>query len=77
MSRRSWLTLALGAWVAVASSACASLPPANSHPARNCITDFRQGVDYFPDKSTIVDATNFTLSYQVLTVKRDVRHPRP
>jgi len=48
-------------WVAIAPSACASHPPVN----------------YFPDTSTIVDATNFTLSYQVLTVKRDVRHARP
>jgi iron complex transport system substrate-binding protein len=65
MSRRSWVALTLSAWVAIAPSACASHPPVN----------------YFPDKSTIVDATNFTLSYhdsyQVLTVKRDVRHQRP
>jgi hypothetical protein len=81
MSRRCWVALILSAWVAVAPSACASHPPVNSQPDRNCITDFRQGVDYFPDKSTIVDATNFTLSYhdsyQVLTVKQPYPHGRP
>jgi iron complex transport system substrate-binding protein len=81
MSRRSWVALILSAWVAVAANACASHPPVNAHPGRNCITDFRQGVDYFPDKSTIVDATNFTLSYhdsyQVLSVKQPYPHGRP
>ncbi len=37
-----------------------------------CITDFDPSVDYFPDKSEIVDAENFSItyekSYQVLTV---------
>lgn len=81
MSRRSWVALILSAWVAVAANACASHPPVNAHPGRNCITDFRQGVDYFPDKSTLVDATNFTLShhdsYQVLSVKQPYPHGRP
>ena len=81
MSRRSWVPLILSAWVAVAASACASHPLLNTHPGRNCITDFRPGVDYFPDKSTIVDATNFTLSYhdsyQVLSVKQPYPHGRP
>jgi iron complex transport system substrate-binding protein len=77
MSRRCWVALTLSAWAAIALSACASHPPVNGHPGRTCNADFRPGVDYFPDTSTIVDATNFTLSYQVLTVKRDVRHQRP
>jgi iron complex transport system substrate-binding protein len=77
MSRRCWVALTLSAWVAVATSACASHPPVNSHRDRNCITDFRQGVDYFPDQSTIVDATNSTLSYQVLTDQPDARDARP
>ncbi|WP_197059795.1 ABC transporter substrate-binding protein [Prescottella defluvii] len=42
--------------------------------SRGCITDFDAGTDYFPDKSTLVDAKNFTIdyhdSYQVLTVKQ-------
>ncbi|MCK0090328.1 ABC transporter substrate-binding protein [Rhodococcus sp. F64268] len=37
-----------------------------------CITDFDPSVDYFPDKSEVVDAENFSItyenSYQVLTV---------
>jgi iron complex transport system substrate-binding protein len=49
--------------------------------AQDCITDFRAGTDYFPDKSTVLDATNFTLSYhdsyQVLTVKQPYPHGRP
>ncbi len=40
---------------------------------KGCITDYTDGVDYFPDKSQIEYATNFTIeyedSYQVLTVK--------
>ncbi|MGC5161245.1 ABC transporter substrate-binding protein [Rhodococcus sp. DT1] len=45
--------------------------------ARGCITDFDANTDYFPDKSTLSDAKNFTLeyhdSYQVLTVNQP--HP--
>jgi iron complex transport system substrate-binding protein len=81
MSRRSWVALTLSAWVALALSACASRPPVNTHSDPACIADFHQGVDYFPDKSTIVDATNFTLSYhdsyQILTVKQPYPHGRP
>jgi iron complex transport system substrate-binding protein len=46
---------------------------AASFDDKGCITDYTEGVDYFPDKSDIKYATNFTIeyedSYQVLTVK--------
>jgi iron complex transport system substrate-binding protein len=81
MSRRSWVAHTLSARVAFALSGCASHPPVSSQRGRNCVTDFRQGVDYFPGKSTIVDASNFTLSYhgsyQVLTVNQPYPQGRP
>jgi iron complex transport system substrate-binding protein len=78
MSRRSWVALLVSAWLPVA---CAAHPAVNALPNRHCITDFRPRTDYFPDKSTVLDATNFTLSYhdsyQVLTVKQPYPHGRP
>jgi len=47
----------------------------------DCITDFDADTDYFPNKSTVTDATNFTLryhkSYQVLTVKQPYPGGKP
>jgi len=78
MSRRFCAALILSAWLPVA---CAAHPPIGAHADRDCISDFRPGTDYFPDKSTVLDATNFTLtyhqSYQVLTVKQPYPHGRP
>jgi iron complex transport system substrate-binding protein len=78
MSRRCWVALLVSVWLPVA---CAAHPPVTGHPDRDCITDFHPGTDYFPDKSTVLDATNFTLSYhdsyQVLTVKQPYPHGRP
>jgi iron complex transport system substrate-binding protein len=78
MSRRFWVALIVGAWLL---AACAAQPPIVGRPDRDCITDFRPGTDYFPDKSAVLDATNFTLSYhnsyQVLTVKQPYPHGRP
>ena len=49
--------------------------------AKGCITDFTDGVDYYPDKSKITHATNFTIeyrnSYQVLTVKHPTQGGSP
>src|SRR5690606_26270346 len=46
-----------------------------------CITDFDPSVDYFPDKSEIVDAENFSItyekSYQVLTVNEPFTGAKP
>ncbi|WP_129977522.1 ABC transporter substrate-binding protein [Rhodococcus sp. Q1] len=46
-----------------------------------CITDFDPSVDYFPDKSEIVDAENFSItyekSYQVLTVDEPFTGAQP
>jgi iron complex transport system substrate-binding protein len=81
MSRRCGVALTLSAWLLVTVSACATHPGVSSRAAQDCITDFRAGTDYFPDKSTVLDATNFTLSYhdsyQVLTVKQPYPHGRP
>jgi iron complex transport system substrate-binding protein len=81
MSRRFWVSLTVSAWLPVAAAACAAHPATGARADRDCITDFRPGTDYFPDKSTVVDATNFTLSYhdsyQVLTVKQPYPHGRP
>ncbi|MGV0634309.1 ABC transporter substrate-binding protein [Mycolicibacillus trivialis] len=57
-----------------ASSTTTPTTTATKSTDGDCITDFDPHTDYFPTKSTVVDATNFTLryhkSYQVLTVNQ-------
>lgn len=77
MSKRS-TTAALSVLVTagLALTACSSDSPGadTAVDTRDCITDFDANTDYFPDKSTLLDAENFTLeyhdSYQVLTVNQ-------
>lgn len=61
---------ALATGLAGTLGGCAEPGPTAQH--RDCIDAFDPSTDYFPDKSTVYDATNFTLSYhrsyQVLTV---------
>ena len=49
--------------------------------AKGCIKNYTAGVDYYPDKSEITHATNFTIeykdSYQVLTVKQPTQGGSP
>jgi len=60
----------------LALAGCSSSPPNSAAPgaagADGCITNFDPAKDYFPDKSSVVDAKNFSLtyekSYQVLRV---------
>jgi iron complex transport system substrate-binding protein len=81
MPRRAWVTLLLSVGLLAASSACAAHSLPGTLSTRDCIRDFHPGADYFPDKSTVLDATNFTLSYhdsyQVLTVNQPYPHGRP
>jgi iron complex transport system substrate-binding protein len=78
MSRRFWVALIVSGWL---PAACATHPTVGVRPDRDCITDVRPGTDYFPDKSTVLDAANFTLSYhesyQLLTVKQPFPHGHP
>lgn len=78
MSRVSWAALAAAIALALIPSACAS-PADTGRP--DCVADFDPDADYFPDKSTVTDATNFTLtyhrSYQVLTVKQPYPNGSP
>ncbi|WP_292975105.1 ABC transporter substrate-binding protein [Mycobacterium sp.] len=71
----------MSAWLPMAAAACGTSPEHSALPNRDCITQYRPGVDYFPDKSTVLDATNFSLayhdSYQVLTVKEPYPHGHP
>jgi iron complex transport system substrate-binding protein len=80
MSGRSWVALTVSAALALAASGCAAPPGVSRSVDRDCVSQFRPGTDYFPDKSTVLDATNFTLSYhdsyQVLTVKQPYPHGR-
>ncbi|MEX5634163.1 ABC transporter substrate-binding protein [Parafrankia sp. FMc2] len=49
--------------------------------ARGCVTDFDPAADYFPDRSTLEHAKNFTVryekAYQVLTVKEPYPDGKP
>ncbi|WP_371685524.1 ABC transporter substrate-binding protein [Mycobacterium sp. MFM001] len=69
----SWAALAAAIALALIPCACASLAD-TGRPRPGCIADFDPDADYFPDKSTVTDAVNFTISYhrsyQVLTVRQ-------
>lgn len=64
-------------------AACGGAPAANraGGPAEGCITDFDPARDYFPDKSRVLDATNFSINYektyQILTVKEPFPNSAP
>ncbi|MCV7257983.1 ABC transporter substrate-binding protein [Mycobacterium shimoidei] len=81
MSRRCWVAVTLVAVTALTAGACAARPETGTALPSGCITDFDAHTDYFPDKSRVVDATNFTLSYhnsyQVLTVKQPYPRAKP
>ncbi|HEY5878179.1 MAG TPA: ABC transporter substrate-binding protein [Nakamurella sp.] len=67
---------------ASSASSTASTPGApGALDAAGCITDYQPGVDYFPVKSEITHATNFSLryhdSYQVLTVPQPTEGAAP
>lgn len=74
--------LAVAAGLAFTLGACSpSFEDSAAAHRDGCITGFDPGTDYFPDKSTVLDATNFTLSYhrsyQVLTVKQPYPNGTP
>lgn len=63
---------------------CGSGTPTVARPTtddRGCITSFDAGTDYFPDKSTLKHAENFSVryekSYQVLTVNEPAPGGKP
>ncbi|QBJ95219.1 ABC transporter substrate-binding protein [Rhodococcus sp. ABRD24] len=78
MSQRSTTTaLSVVTAVSLLLAGCSSTSERASGTtldARGCITDFDANTDYFPDKSTLSDAKNFSIdyhgSYQVLTVNQ-------
>ena len=72
---RALRAVALAVTVALSVAACSGDHRSGaSGDHRDCITDFNPDADYFPDKSTLTDATNFAItyhrSYQILTVNR-------
>lgn len=78
------LLLALATVLATALSlaGCSGEPASRTPDARaGCITDFDPAADYFPDKSTLSEATNFEIEYrgshQILTVKRPYLGGKP
>ncbi|CAJ1502390.1 ABC transporter substrate-binding protein [[Mycobacterium] kokjensenii] len=82
MSRALRVVPALLLALATVLAGCSGDPSSQTATARDdCITDFDPGVDYFPDKSTLTEATNFSLdyhrSYQVLTVHRPYHGGKP
>ncbi|MGV0625503.1 ABC transporter substrate-binding protein [Mycolicibacter minnesotensis] len=76
------LLSALAVTLSTALGGCSDAPATHARDSRaGCITDFDPATDYFPDKSTLTEATNFTLeyhhSYQILTVKRPYLGGKP
>ncbi|MFM9378035.1 ABC transporter substrate-binding protein [Gordonia sp. VNK21] len=59
--------------VALLVAGCTAQPAATGRD-RSCVDDYRAGTDYFPDRSAITHATNFTVDYHddyaLLTVKQ-------
>ena len=64
-----------------AAESAGSSAAAGQLDANGCITNFDPTVDYYPDKSEITYATNFTIdyhnSYQVLTVQQPTQGGTP
>ncbi|BCQ10209.1 ABC transporter substrate-binding protein [Mycobacterium heckeshornense] len=81
MPRLAWVAVVMAACLALIAGACATPPDTGTRLNPACISDFKPDTDYFPDKSTVTDATNFTisyhLSYQVLTVKQPYPNAAP
>ncbi len=94
--RRPTRTIAVAAMLATLLAGCSSTAPAASPStspaassgvasatldANGCITDYQPGVDYFPVKSEVTHATNFSISYhdsyQVLTVPQPTEGAAP
>lgn len=67
--------------VPLVATGCSTDRTDDSGAQRDCITDFDASTDYFPDKSTIDDATGFSIeyhrSYQVVTVKQPAQGAPP
>lgn len=67
--------------IGLAVAGCSESTSNDAGAARECITDFDANTDYFPDKSTISDASGLAIeyhkSYQVLTVKEPSPGARP
>lgn len=68
--------------LATALAGCSGEPASRTPQTRaGCITDFDPAADYFPDKSTLTEATNFAISYhgsyQILTVKQPHHGGKP
>ncbi|BBZ24170.1 ABC transporter substrate-binding protein [Mycolicibacter hiberniae] len=81
MSRALRVVPALLVALAAVLAGCAE--PASRPPRSGpgCITDFDPAVDYFPDKSTLAEATNVAIeyhrSYQILTVTQPYPGGKP
>jgi iron complex transport system substrate-binding protein len=81
---RSSVVLAVAAAVVAigALSACSSAASSSSSSSTTgCVSSYRRGVDYFPDKVTVSDAKNFSVSYhgnyKVVTVAEPFPGGRP
>lgn len=82
MSRPAWVTLILAACLVLSLGACSShFESVRAGANDRCIADFDPATDYFPDKSSLTDATNFVIdyhsNYQVLTVRRPYPNGSP
>lgn len=75
------LLVAAAVLVPLVATGCSSDGVTDTGASRDCITDFDASKDYFPDKSTVADATGFTIgyhrSYQVVTVAQPYPGAQP
>jgi iron complex transport system substrate-binding protein len=81
MSRLAWAALFVATSLVLPMAACSAHSGSSAAPDPDCLTDFSPYVDYFPDKSTVTDATNFSISYhnsyQILTVEQPYPNGSP
>lgn len=70
---RTFATLAVVASVAVCASVHAQMSAGRQSNPRACVSRFDAGVDYFPDKATLVDAGNARLTYHGSYKRLEVR----
>lgn len=78
MKTLRWTIVAATAAVALTACSTTAAPPRETAvSARDCVTDFSATTDYYPVKSEIDHAKNFTLTYHGTHQVLEVKQPAP